>query len=460
MGKNKRAAKTKTKTRARTATFVRGRHLVIDKAGAPPRTANVVSRAALNPDPPTEEGGEWGSPTVYFKPHDDGLAPSQYAVASTRLARFLGMPNLIARNAFAKVKNVRGVVSGAVPGSALMATERETEKKPDKTWGKQDIADWIKYSQIVERDGKYYDVSSYKYQWVNFADPRIQKGLSDLQLFDAISGQADRHGGNIFVDAQTGEVSGIDDDRSFGKGKEVADQAVPGGKYVGLPALVDEGTADRILALDVSDLPELLFARENDSEVLTHKEIEDAMQRLKGVQRHLRTLKANGDLVGQNKNPSWNDATYQQMLQAPASSYLGRQAADLANALQRSSANDPMYVVHNAPPLQPPPPPPIAPATTTAMPQPPPVMPPLPPTPPWQRPRLPLPLPQTTLPPQPSTSLGPSSPRTAVVSPSRATAARLAAVRTPRLVPATQPVVKVDDSGDSSEDSTTSSADD
>ena len=50
--------------------------------------------------------------------------------------------------------------------------------------------------------------------------PRIQKGLSDLQLFDAISGQVDRHAGNIYVDPETGTVTGIDDDRAFGQGQK------------------------------------------------------------------------------------------------------------------------------------------------------------------------------------------------------------------------------------------------
>jgi hypothetical protein len=440
MPKTKRKAKTKTLTRK--ATYVRGKHLVIDKAGAPARTANVVQRAVLNPVDPNDPDApkvRASKATVFFKPHAD-MAPSQYAVASTRLARFLNMPNVIAHNAFAKVKNVRGVVSGAVPGSPLMTVKRELERHPPAEYDKRDIAMWVQGAQLVERDGKYYDVSSMVYEWVNFRDPRIQKGLSDLQLFDAISGQMDRHAGNIFIDPGTGEVSGIDDDLSFGSGRPVANQADASGKYVGLPALVDEETADRILALDVSDLPKELLARGNDSAVLTDKEIEDAMHRLKGVQRYLRDLKANNALVSR-----WDDATYQQALGSPTSSYLGRQAADLENALQQS-ANNPMYVVHNAPPLQPPPP------TAATMPQPPQVMPPLPRT-PWQRPTVPVRVPPITLP-QPPTSLGPESPRTGEPSPSRATAARLAAARSPR------PTVEVDGSGDSSEDSTTSSADD
>jgi hypothetical protein len=438
VGKNKRAAKTKTLTRK--ATFIRGRHLVIDKAGAPVRTLNVVQRAALNPDPPTEEGGEWGSTDVFFKAHDDQDAASQYAVASTRLARFLGMPNLIARNAFAKVKNVLGVVSGAVPGSPLVSREKKKEVPVPEGYDQQDIRDWVRAGQREERDGKYYETSREIHQWVNFKEPRIQKGMSDLQLFDAITGQIDRHGGNIFVDPKTGTVSGIDDDKAFGKGRPAGErQAQPGTgdhqHYRALPALVDEDTAERILALDPTKLPDVLLSRVNDSKVLTDKEIEDAMRRFQGVRQYLRQLKRDGALVGQNRYPSWNDATYQQALQDPTHSYLGDQAKELERVIQLA-ANDPEFEVLNAPPLQPPPPSPVAPATTTtatALPQPPPVMPPLPP-PPWQGLRQP-------------------SPRTGGVPPLRAAQVRLAATRREPGVRTRSPVVVADDSDDSSEDS-------
>jgi hypothetical protein len=440
MGKKKRDAK--TKTRARKATFVRGKeHLDMTTLTVMPKTLNVVRRVALNTTTaPTVEGGAWDNTDVFFKAHDDEDAASQYAVASTRLARFLGMPKVIARNAFARVKGSSGVVSGAVDGSPLVTHKHDRELKPPKNASRQQLAAWVKHNQLEERGGKYYAISKEIYEWVDFKNPRIQKGMSDLQLFDAITGQIDRHGGNIFIDPQTGQVSGIDDDKSFGEGMSVANQGNTGGKYAGLPALVDEETANRILDLDPGELPAELFAREDDSEVLTDKEIEDAMLRLARVQKHLRTLKANGALVGQN-GTSWNDATYQQALQDPTSSYLGRSAKDLEDAV-RKSARDPDFVVVGAPPSDEPPPPPIT------MPQPPPVMPPLPRT-PWQASRLPLRVPPIALQPQPSTLLEPESPRTGEVSPSRATAARLAAARSPRLV------VEVDGPGDSSEDSTT-----
>jgi hypothetical protein len=453
VGKNKRDGKTKKRTR--TATFVRGkRHLDLAALAVMPRTANVVHRAALNEKAPFVRG----APTVYFKPHDDEEAPSQYAVASTRLARFLKMPNVIAHNAFARVKGSPGVVSGEVPGVPFVKHKKDMELQPPKNASKQLMAEWVKNRQVEERDGKYYATSKEIYQWINFRDPRIQKGLSDLQLFDATTGQIDRHGANIYIDPQTGQVSGIDDDRSFGAGSPVAEQRIAGGKYVGLPALVDEGTAEQILALDPQDLREELLARINDSKELTDQEIDDARLRLEGVQDHLRKLKAQGLLV-----KTWDDATYQQAIQNPENSYLGRGVADLERAI-RLAAKDPAFEVVNMPPTLPPALPPIPTATTTTTtsttqpppsltpPQPPPTMPP-PLTPPLQ-PSTWTPSPRPTSPPAPPTTpLGPPTP-------SRAAAVRLAATRRRReWVRAVPPARYVPDSRSSSEsDSTTSSA--
>jgi hypothetical protein len=483
VGKSKRDGK--TQGRARTATFVKGsKHLDLSTLTAMPKSANVVRRVQLNRNAPVVRG----APTVFFKQHTDVQAPSQYAVASTRLARFLKMSDVISHNAFARVGGSEGVVSGAVPGKPLFSVKRETERKPPSGPGisKQDVADWVAGNQLEERNGKYYEVSSYVYEWVNFRHPRIQKGLSDLQLFDAISGQADRHGGNIYIDPVTGQVSGIDDDRAFGVGASVASQATPYGKYVGLPTLVDETTAETILALDPQQLREELLPRVKDQKVLTDKEIDDARRRLEGVQAHLQALKANGQLV-----KTWDDATYQQAIQNPTGSYLGRSVGDLDYAAQQA-ANDPTYVVVNAPPTPPSsmPPLPSIPTTTTTTTttttqptQPPPTLQPPRQWQPAQRPQQPpsiLPPPPTSLPPPPSTlpppptsmppptstlppppttqpppstTLGQPTPWHAAVPPSRAAAARQAAQRARAWVSAVPS--GLGDSGDQSESDST-----
>jgi len=332
------------KGRPRAATFV-DRKDVSAAAGATTLTGtlNPVDRMQLKPK--LEFGT--GDSTVFFKADDPAQPTSQYAVASTRLARFLGMPNLIAHNAFAKLRNVHGVVSGNANGVQLRKAEYDTEKVyPDPGAPESEKDDWAAQSQFVKRDGRYYAMSELIYQWVDLKDPRIQKGMSDLQLFDAISGQVDRHTGNVFVDIATGEVTGIDDDLSFARGTRPDEQDQPRDKYAGLPALVDVTTANRILALNPGDLRTELESRTNDVRELTDEEIRDAQLRLQGVQAHLRTLRQNGALV-----TAWDDATYQQARVNPRASYVGRYADTLDEALQGSHAGLAARVVNAPPPV-------------------------------------------------------------------------------------------------------------
>ncbi|MFO1056681.1 MAG: hypothetical protein U1E53_06895 [Dongiaceae bacterium] len=62
-------------------------------------------------------------------------------------------------------------------------------------------------------------------------DPRLQESLVRLQLLDAITGQADRHGANYFIDRDaTGAVrgvKGIDNDECFGSRTTDPEQLVP-----------------------------------------------------------------------------------------------------------------------------------------------------------------------------------------------------------------------------------------
>jgi hypothetical protein len=338
---------TKTTGRTRTATFVRGKtHLDMTTFSVMPRTANVVHRVKLNEAAPAIDG----SPDVFFKAHDSYSAPSQYAVASTRLARFLDMRNIISHNAFARVQGLDGIVSGGVPGVPIYKAKKDHELVPPKNLSKAKLTDWMNDHQVDERDGKYYERSGDIFEWVDYRDPRIQKGLSDLQLFDAISGQKDRHGGNIFIDKATGQVTGIDDDLSFGRGMAPDEQVDPTGtKYAGLPDLVDRRTAEKILALEPDDLRKQLEAAGDDNETLTEAEVDDAVTRLVNVKSYLRLLDDTDQLV-----TNWNDATYEKARKATDASYLGREARELEKAMTKA-ATDPDFVILNAPapPAQP-----------------------------------------------------------------------------------------------------------
>ena len=263
--------------------------------------------------------------TVFFKKHGNE-AFSQYAVASTRMARFLGMPNLIAHNAFGRINKVEGVVAGRVPGQPMMETEfdRGPYSAPEGL-GPEDLPEWAKSKGYVRKsDGQYYAMTAIVVPPVDLSAPVVQKGLSDLQLFDAITGQGDRHGANIFIDPVTGQVTGIDDDSSFHAGQradDVAGERSRATHYKGLPALVDERTAQMIIDSNPADLPYQLARRRDDTEELTEDDIANAQRRLVAVRDYLRDLKAQGRLVR-----VWNDATYRRAAQDPDGSYLGRQA--------------------------------------------------------------------------------------------------------------------------------------
>jgi len=284
------------------------------------------------------------SRTVFFKQHGDE-APSQNAVASTRLARFIGMPDIIAHNAFARIRGVAGVVSGKVTGKPLQGNEFLREVTPPEG-SPERIQEWAEAIRLVQRDGKYFAMSGVVFQPIDFKDPGVQKGMSDLQLFDALTGQTDRHGGNIYINPMTGAVTGIDDDFSFGKGQPADD--VRGkklnDKYRGLPELVDESTAERILALNPNDLPAQLVQRENDTEKLRSADIAGAQLRLVQVQAYLQELKVAGKL-----RRSWNDDTYNQVLANPERSYLGYQAGLLDQARVGDAAADGSFKVADGP---------------------------------------------------------------------------------------------------------------
>jgi hypothetical protein len=334
-------------TRDRAATFVQDSDLSSGKGTTMSGTANTVTRAKLKSGRDPIVGDDR---TVFFKAHDATYSPSQYAVAATRMAEFLRMPRLIAHNAFGRIQGKQGVVSGRVPGKPLISSEHLTERQVPEGYDKRDIAAWVQNAQLIKRNGKYYSRSAMLHEWLNLADPAIQKGLSDLQLFDALTGQRDRHGGNIYVDPDTGAVTGIDDDQSFGRGQPPSAIAERTGKYLGLPELVDRNTAQQILAVHPNSLAAALRSQPSDGRALSTKEITQARERLLAVQEHLRGLERDGRLV-----TTWNDATYAQALQQPDRSYLGRHAADINDGfagkiLDAGSIDQIEMRVRNAPP--------------------------------------------------------------------------------------------------------------
>ena len=140
--------------------------------------------------------------------------------------------------------------------------------------------------------------------------PRLYKDLTDLQVLDAITGQHDRHFGNVVARVDRAGnylgLKGIDNDNAFGANPDYNDlhkfQDIPrmatriamignrdyhGASYnVGLPPVIDAGLADKILADDF-----ISNAEASVTGLLSAEETEMMVDRLNQVREHVQKLK-------------------------------------------------------------------------------------------------------------------------------------------------------------------------
>ena len=157
------------------------------------------------------------------------------------------------------------------------------------------------------------------YMDVDYSSPDIQKGLYDLEALDFITGQIDRHAGNIFIDPETGEVRGIDNDLAF---PEMSREEMLDGEYrpkhpVGnLPRYMHEDTARKIESLKPDDLRKTLsqvgYPPKGEKGKLKPEEIEGAVQRLEQLQSHIQTLRSEGHVVSKFTKETYEEAVKHQ----------------------------------------------------------------------------------------------------------------------------------------------------
>ena len=189
------------------------------------------------------------------------------SVASTRLDQLLGQ-NTVSHEFEARHDGLEGVVSGKVKGKAL--------------------------SKLKDLDLKH---------------PEIQKGLSNLQFFDYLSNQQDRHDGNIYVDEGSGKVTGIDNDISWGNQNNYLKSGT-GQNNAGLPTHVDRGMYESFSKLSKKDFLKTVSGKKGDHQRLGKKEKKAAKERYKTMQRYLGGEEVDGKKV--QIVDEWNDDTYQQ----------------------------------------------------------------------------------------------------------------------------------------------------
>jgi hypothetical protein len=243
---------------------------------------------------------------------------SARAVASSRLDKGLGI-NVLSEDVFAKHDGKVGVTSAKVEGEAMrgMLYEKDVtgqinrmygERAPQKIREMQD-----NQTQRIDKENlTVKNFSGFEFGDVDFKNSEVQKGLSNLQLMDYLTGQVDRHEGNIFV-GENGKVTGIDNDMAFGK-----ESAEGVGKNQGMPQLVDAEVGLKILNTSEEEIRAMLTMRKGDMEGLDESEIEAAIRRFDELKAHVDNLYMNDQLIYE-----WNDETYERAV-AGGSGYLAR----------------------------------------------------------------------------------------------------------------------------------------
>lgn len=150
---------------------------------------------------------------------------------------------------------------------------------------------------------------------IRYDDPNVQKGLYDLQAQDYITGQIDRHTGNIFVDPHSGQVSGIDNDLAFptiDREQMITQSNLSAKVIAGKPQFLHEDTADKIEALKPETLRAALESIELPEGVapLETAAIDGAVQRLQELQAEIKEMRKDGRVV-----QKFDDNTYQKALE-------------------------------------------------------------------------------------------------------------------------------------------------
>lgn len=242
------------------------------------------------------------------------------AVASSRLDKALGT-NVLADEAFAERNGQLGNVSAQVPGRALV------ENKNDKD------------GKLLSQN--YGDVAAGN-------DPAYQRSMSDLAVVDYLSGQVDRHGGNIFYDPATGGgVKGIDNDLAFGQWNHQNDKGLCYGNGLdALPKQIDAETAGVIRDMTEDEFRASIAPRPGDPQSLAPAEIDKTLERFRTLKLHIAGLEKQGALIQQ-----WDDQTFADACNDPTGTYIGRQVDQVKSTKGTgNSAQDSVTTIPKADP--------------------------------------------------------------------------------------------------------------
>lgn len=254
------------------------------------------------------------------------------SVASSNVSKALGL-NAVVQEAYANAPDGSGYVgvSALASGSQMMVNVVDENNQP---------------KNIITRD-------------FDFSRPEIQKGLYDLEAVDYITGQIDRHCGNIFINNETGQVEGIDNDLCFGEkplSQATSDSAV-GVKAVGAPPyFYHEGTAAAIEQMTPESLSDMLRGvRAPDGSCgLSEPEIQAACERLETMQAAIQLARSEGRVVSQFNRQTFEASLQHQQQKAGepnfgkysgTGNYVGRSQQELELAKKMSERPGGMDIV-------------------------------------------------------------------------------------------------------------------
>ena len=198
-------------------------------------------------------------------------------------------------------------LDGLLNANILVKTEFATQVRPDASGTMK-----AKMGIVMEKArGQGVTENLESGLATNIQDAVLMRGMSKLQLIDALCGQADRHQGNYYIERNDrGEVigvKGIDNDLSFGT--LITDPTDKGsktfkGQYRGIPPLIDEQLGNALLQISASTVQEALNG------LLTSEEIGATLSRLANLKTELQKMKANGLFRAATQ---WGAGEYQKM---------------------------------------------------------------------------------------------------------------------------------------------------
>jgi len=179
-------------------------------------------------------------------------------------------------------------------GTNVCSEERLGVSDDGKLLGVSVAVDGAQVSRItpVQIDGN--DELTSRILDVDYASHEVQKGLYDLEALDYVTGQIDRHPGNVVIDPATKNLKGIDNDLAFPEADRATVLAHSNKAVANLPMFVHQDTAQKILNVTPAQLRESLskiaYPNSPDKPVLSQDEIDGAVQRLGELQNHIKNL--------------------------------------------------------------------------------------------------------------------------------------------------------------------------